>query len=164
MAKRVSHAPGVGVADGEILVGMLARLETHEGSYTFLRAAARVAASVAMSDSSARVQGRPVLSRVRRRAEELGLASLVRGQGLSSIRSGLNAFDIFCFPGVGGGLFQLGSLKPGLRRPCVVTDAGDSALSWATAAGRASWRRCSLAAVSAGPPFRPAAAEPFVHG
>jgi len=116
------------IGDGEIAVGVLARLDPMKGYPTFLRAAAMLA------DRQPGVRflcigAGPEEARLKRLATELGLADRMLFTGLAADPvAALNALDIYCSPSTFGEGFSNSvaeAMACGLS--CVVTDVGDSA-------------------------------------
>jgi len=119
------------VTDGEVVVGVVGRLDPMKDHPTFLEAAARVAAErpearfVCVGDGPA-----PYRAELQRRARALGIGErLVWAPARSSVADVYSALDVHCsassygegFPNVVGEAMACGT-------PCVVTDVGDSAL------------------------------------
>jgi glycosyltransferase involved in cell wall biosynthesis len=116
-----------GLMDGQVAIGVLARLDPQKGHADFLRAASIAAAM----DSTLRflcIGSGPELERLENFAGELGLSGRIIFTGDQDPVAALNALDIACSCSVWGEGFS-NSLAEAMAcgLPCVVTDVGDSA-------------------------------------
>jgi len=118
-----------GIAEGEVLIGILARFDPMKDHATFLRAAALAAAErpdlrfVCIGDGPAEVS-----SRLAALASEAGLdGRLVWAGGARDPVAALNALDICCSSSTGEGFSNSIAEAMACGVPCVVTDVGDSA-------------------------------------
>jgi glycosyltransferase involved in cell wall biosynthesis len=116
----------LGLADDEIVVGVLGRLNSTKDYPTFLRAAAVVSEAISTSRFLC-VGGGPELERLQRLAAELGIADRVTFTGDLDAASALNSFDIACSPSITEGFSNAIAEAMSCGLPCVVTDVGDSA-------------------------------------
>jgi glycosyltransferase involved in cell wall biosynthesis len=124
---RAAQRRKFGLADDEIAIGVLARLDPMKGHAVFLQAASRVA-PVRPKVRFLCVGEGSEMARFEQMARELGIAALVSFHGEQEPVATLNAFDIACSCSVWGEGFSNAiaeAMACGL--PCVVTDAGDSA-------------------------------------
>jgi glycosyltransferase involved in cell wall biosynthesis len=114
------------IGNDTILVGCLARLDPMKDHPTFIRAGALVA------DSRENIRlvcvgNGPELGRLRALAVELGLEGRILFAGNADAAMALNAFDIACSSSFTEGFPNGVAEAMACGRPCVVTDAGDSA-------------------------------------
>ena len=116
------------LSDGQIAVGVLARLDPMKGHGTFLEAAAQLARE--RPDMRFFVIGAgPEQGRLKRHAAKLGLGNKLTFTGPSEApEAALNALDICCSPSEFGEGFS-NSIAEAMACgiPCVVTNVGDSA-------------------------------------
>lgn len=116
------------IVDGQIVVGVLARLDPMKGHEVLMRAAAEVMAKrseilfLCVGDG-------PEAPRLKRLAVDLGVKDQVRFPGpTQNPVAALNAFDLCCSPSVfGEGFSNAIAEAMACGVPCVVTDVGDSA-------------------------------------
>jgi glycosyltransferase involved in cell wall biosynthesis len=123
---RAEQRRKLGLADDEIAVGVLARLNSTKGYPAFLRAAAEVA----RTEHRARflcVGSGPELDALRDLAAELGIVDRVIFTGELDAAAALNAFDIACSPSLTEGFSNAIAEAMSCGLPCIVTDVGDSA-------------------------------------
>jgi glycosyltransferase involved in cell wall biosynthesis len=123
---RAEQRRKLGLADDEIAVGVLARLNSTKGYPAFLRAAAEVA----RTEHRARflcVGSGPELDALRDLAAELRITHRVIFTGELDAAAALNAFDIACSPSLTEGFSNAIAEAMSCGLPCIVTDVGDSA-------------------------------------
>lgn len=119
-----------GLLPGDVAIGFVARLDPLKDHDTFFRAAALLverrpnAAFVCVGDGPETYR-----ERLRARTQELGIAAhVVWESGRSDIWDIYNAFNIACSASVTEGFPNAVAEAMACGVPCVVTDAGDSAL------------------------------------
>lgn len=119
-----------GVADGERLIGLVARLDPVKDHGTFLKAAARLAGEqggdlrfVCVGD------GDPAYGQeMQELARRLGLGARLRWAGVQiDMRAVYNALDVVCSSSTSEGFPNVIGEAMACGVPCVVTDVGDSA-------------------------------------
>lgn len=116
----------LGIRDHEIVVGVLARLNSTKGYPTFIRAAALVArAAPNMRFLCVGGGGDPAM--LQELARDLGVADQITFSGDLDANEALNAFDIACSPSVTEGFSNAIAEAMACGLPCIVTDVGDSA-------------------------------------
>jgi glycosyltransferase involved in cell wall biosynthesis len=114
------------LAEDEIAVGVLARLDPMKDHPTFLRAAA-IAARQQPDLRFLCIGEGPEEMPLRRLATELGLRDRVTFTGPADAVSALNALDIACSSSITEGFPNAIAEAMACGLPCVVTDVGDSA-------------------------------------
>jgi len=119
-----------GVAESEILVGLLARFDPMKDHANFLQAAARIATARPALRFACVGEGPPAyIDELKRLAASLGFESRMLWPGpFADPFAPLNAFDICCSSSAWGEGFS-NSIAEAMACgvPCVVTDVGDSA-------------------------------------
>lgn len=116
-----------GLADHQIAVGVLARLDPMKGQEAFLQAAAQVA-KLRHDLRFFCVGSGPEESRLKRLASGLGIQKEVQFTGAAHDPvASLNGFDICCSPSLSEGFSNAIAEAMSCGVPCVVTDVGDSA-------------------------------------
>jgi glycosyltransferase involved in cell wall biosynthesis len=125
--QRIRAAWGIG--EGEILVGIVGRIDPIKDHKTFLESAARLHAIqplvrfVVVGDGPA-----PYVEQLRRLAEQLQLTGRILWTGKHSNMVDIyNSLDICCSSSVGEGFSNSIAEALSCGVPCVVTDVGDSA-------------------------------------
>jgi len=120
-----------GVSSSQVLIGVLARLDPMKDYPTFLRAAARIAAThPAVRFACVGADPDDHGGELKNLAASLGLDGRVSWPGpLADPVAALNAFDIYCSASAWGEGFS-NSVAEAMACdvPCVVTDVGDSAM------------------------------------
>lgn len=116
----------LGLSDEDLVIGVLARLDSTKDHPTFLRAARLVAGAVPEARFVCAGGGVQV-GQLQRLARELGIADRVLFPGQLDPAAALNAFDIACSPSLTEGFPNAIGEAMACGLPCVVTDAGDSA-------------------------------------
>jgi len=118
-----------GLSDGEILIGLIGRLDPIKGHSTFLWAAALLAQRrgdvrfVCVGDGPG-----PYKSKMRALAEELGLAERLIWAGFrDDLEAVYNALDLLTSSSYGEGFPNVVAEAMACGVPCIVTDVGDSA-------------------------------------
>jgi glycosyltransferase involved in cell wall biosynthesis len=125
-ALRTGQRAELGLADRDIAVGVLGRLNATKGYPDFLRAAALVAKSAADARFLC-VGAGPEMPALQQLAQELGIADRVMFTGEMDPMAALNAFDICCSPSTTEGFSNSIAEAMACELPCIVTDVGDSA-------------------------------------
>jgi glycosyltransferase involved in cell wall biosynthesis len=119
-----------GVADDELLIGLVARLDPIKGHETFLQAAARFVREVPRARFACVGDGPPAYrDHLQALAAELGLSDRVILVGArSDMPAVYSAFDMATSSSYGEGFSNAIAEAMACERPCVVTDVGDSRL------------------------------------
>lgn len=119
------------LGEGELAIGMLARLDPMKGHGDFLQAAAELSRGsrelrfVCVGEGSLRQQ-------LVERASALGIAERVTFAGSGDPVAALNGFDCFCSCSITEGFPNALAEAMACGKPCVATDVGDSAQIVAT--------------------------------
>lgn len=116
-----------GLAEGEVAVGMLARLDPMKDHPTFLRAAALLETENSRYRFLCVGEG-PERQRLIRLAAELGLQQRLAFVGESDPVPALNAFDVACSSSITEGFPNAIAEAMACGKACAVTAAGDSGL------------------------------------
>ncbi len=121
---------GWGIGDGDVLIGVIGRLDAMKDHPTFLRAAAMLAREregvrfVCVGEGTA-----AYTAELRRLASELGLAERLTWAGARLDMTGVcNAMDVVVSSSYGEGFPNVVAEAMACGVPCVVTDVGDSAM------------------------------------
>lgn len=117
-----------GIADGEVLIGLVARLDPMKGHETFLHAAALLAREVPKVRIVCVGDGPAEYARLLKElAASLGLTGLVSAGARTDMAAVYSAFDIASSSSYGEGFSNAIAEAMACERVCVVTDVGDSA-------------------------------------
>lgn len=118
------------VADDELLIGLVARLDPMKGHETFLQAAARFVREVPRARFACVGDGPPTYrDHLQSLGAELGLHNHIIWAGArSDMPAVYSAFDIATSSSYGEGFSNAIAEAMACERPCVVTDVGDSRL------------------------------------
>lgn len=118
-----------GLSEAHLVIGIVARLDPAKGYETFLQAGALLAKRhpsvrfVCVGDGSARYR-----EKLRTLAEDLGIAdSVIWAGSRDDVPDVCSAFDVVCSASYTEGFSNAIGEAMSCERPCVVTDAGDSA-------------------------------------
>jgi len=115
------------IGDGELVVGVLARLDPMKGHALLLKAAARVA-DVRRDVRFVCVGAGSEQPRLRALAADLRIGEIIHFVGdTDDPVAALNAFDVYCSPSVSEGFPNAIAEAMACGLPCLVTDVGDSA-------------------------------------
>jgi glycosyltransferase involved in cell wall biosynthesis len=126
-ALRAQFRKSWSLAEDRIVIGMLARLDPMKDYPTFLRAGALVAG--AREDVILACVGEgPLDESLKALAAGLGLAERVLFTGRWAAEEALNGFDLACSASITEGFPNAVAEAMACGKPCIVTDAGDSAL------------------------------------
>jgi glycosyltransferase involved in cell wall biosynthesis len=119
-----------GIAEGEKVVGNVARFDPIKNHTMFLKAAALVAAARSDVRFVCVGHGRAsYLDELKALSRTLGIENRVRWvQAHSDVRAAYNALDVFCSSSLSEGFPNVIGEAMACGRHCVVTDVGDSAL------------------------------------
>jgi len=119
-----------GLADGEPLVGVVARVDPMKGHDVFFEAASRILRTNPAARFVIVGEGDPEYMRVLKRlADRLGLAEAITWAGAhEDMRQVYNALDVLCMPSIyGEGMPNSVGEAMACGIPCIVTDVGDAA-------------------------------------
>lgn len=125
---REAHRRAFGLEDGDIAIGVLARLDPMKGHAVLLQAARILVEKVPAARFICIGDG-PELARLKRMAAELGVGERVLFAGEQEPVAAFNALDLACSCSLWGEGFSNAiaeAMACGL--PCVVTNVGDSAV------------------------------------
>jgi len=118
-----------GVADDEILIGLLARVDPMKDHATFIRAAALMAETRPVRFAAIGSGPDDYVAGLRRLGDELGLGNrFLWIEEVQDAPAALNALDLSCSSSVTEGFSNAVAEAMACGLPCVVTDVGDSAL------------------------------------
>jgi glycosyltransferase involved in cell wall biosynthesis len=118
------------IADGEILIGHVGRLDPMKDHHSFLRAAALLSRDRADVRFACVGDGPDAFkAQLQRLAEELGLLKILIWPGVrTDMAAVFNAMDMAVSSSYGEGFSNIIAEAMACGVPCVVTDVGDSAL------------------------------------
>lgn len=116
-----------GLCEGQIAVGILARLDPMKDHPNFLRAAAQLSRVRPELHFVCAGDG-PERRELELLAKQLGIAGRVLFAGEAEPAAALNAFDLLCSSSITEGFPNAVAEAMACGVPCIVTDVGDSAL------------------------------------
>lgn len=125
-ALRCSQRKTWGLSEGDIAVGMLARLDPMKDHQTFLRAAALLVEQ-RPNIRFLCIGGGSLREPLEQFARELGISERVIFTGEGEAVACLNALDLVCSSSISEGFPNSLAEAMACGRPCVATNAGDSA-------------------------------------
>lgn len=126
LSLRKSQRRSWGLAERDVAVGVLARLDPMKDHRTFLRAAALLAEQRPVIRFLC-VGGGPLREPLEQLAHELGISDRVLFTGEADPVAALNALDLVCSSSISEGFPNVLAEAMACGKPCVATKAGDSA-------------------------------------